>query len=336
MPRMNCLYEGMAGLFMLLKERLLPISNGGELGDALLHLESCKATLYAKEREHNTQLETLAREALYRRKLGDVATARRLLMDRRRVSEKAQRVQACLVLVEKQLDALQSRELDKELLASLRLSSSAMKKAGLAGETEDAEKVMGELDDQIAQSAELTQVLSTPLETGLPTTDTLAFDLDTELGLLETEYVAEAPAQESHMFRPVQAESLPATAKTTVRPVQAESLSATAKTTVRPSAAGARASRLEPTGDRLTSIPEGSRSPSVDHAGEGELGYDEDVPNERAALLQREPVRRKREREARRRATETVPASGRPEPSRSTDWNTPAASHVPVVCVDSV
>ena len=305
---------------MLLKERLLPISNGGELGDALLHLESCKATLYAKEREHNTQLETLAREALYRRKLGDVATARRLLMDRRRVSEKAQRVQACLVLVEKQLDALQSRELDKELLASLRLSSSAMKKAGLAGETEDAEKVMGELDDQIAQSAELTQVLSTPLETGLPTTDTLAFDLDTELGLLETEYVTEAPAQESHMFRPVQAESLPATAKTTVRP----------------SAAGARASRLEPTGDRLTSIPEGSRSPSVDHAGEGELGYDEDVPNERAALLQREPMRRKREREARRRATETVPASGRPEPSRSTDWNTPAASHVPVACVDSV
>ena len=319
-PHMNCLYEGMAGLFMLLKERLLPISNGGELGDALLHLESCKATLYAKEREHNTQLETLAREALYRRKLGDVSTARRLLMDRRRVSEKAQRVQACLVLVEKQLDALQSRELDKELLASLRLSSSAMKKAGLAGETEDAEKVMGELDDQIAQSAELTQVLSTPLETGLPTADTLAFDLDTELGLLETEYVTEAPAQESHMFRPVQAESLPATAKTTVRP----------------NTVGARASRLEPIGDRLTSIPEGSRSPSVDHAGEGELGCDEDIPNERAALLQREPVRRKREREARRRATETVPASGRPEPSRSTDWNTPAASHVPVACVDSL
>ena len=105
------------------------------------------------------------------------------------------RAQACLVLVEKQLDALQSRELDKELLASLRLSSRAMKKAGLAGETEDAEKVMGELDDQIAQSAELTQVLSTPLETGLPTADTLAFDLDTELGLLETEYVTEAPAQ---------------------------------------------------------------------------------------------------------------------------------------------
>ena len=331
MPHMNCLYEGMAGLFMLLKERLLPISNGGELGDALLHLESCKATLYAKEREHNTQLETLAREALYRRKLGDVATARRLLMDRRRVSEKAQRVQACLVLVEKQLDALQSRELDKELLASLRLSSSAMKKAGLAGETEDAEKVMGELDDQIAQSAELTQVLSTPLETGLPTADTLAFDLDTELGLLETEYVTEAPAQESHMFRPVQAESLPATAKTTV----AFGLTVS-QTERRPNAAGARASRLEPTGDRLTSIPEGSRSPSVDHAGEGELGYDEDVPNERAALLQREPVRRKREREARRRATETVPASGRPEPSRSTDWNTPAASHVPVGCVDSV
>ena len=306
---MNCLYEGMAGLFMLLKERLLPISNGGELGDALLHLESCKSTLSVKERELNTQLETLAREALHRRKLGDTSAARRLLMDRKRVSEKAQRVQACLVLVEKQLDALQSRELDKELLTSLRLSSSAMKKAGLAGETEDAEKVMGELDDQIAQSAELTQVLSTPLETGLPATDTLAFDLDVELGLLEAEYTTvgqvgasigtsrqtgsadwnqsatgavsapEAPVQESHMFRQAQT----------------------------------KVGRLELISDRLTSIPEGGRSPSADHV-ESEPGcYDDDVTNERAALLQKEPTRRRKEREARRRTAETAPASSRPE-----------------------
>ena len=316
---MNCLYEGMAGLFMLLKERLLPISNGGELGDALLHLESCKSTLSVKERELNTQLETLAREALHRRKLGDTSAARRLLMDRKRVSEKAQRVQACLVLVEKQLDALQSRELDKELLTSLRLSSSAMKKAGLAGETEDAEKVMGELDDQIAQSAELTQVLSTPLETGLSATDTLAFDLDVELGLLEAEYTTvgqvgasigtsrqtgsadwnqsatgsadwnqsatgavsapEAPVQESHMFRQAQT----------------------------------KVGRLELISDRLTSIPEGGRSPSADHV-ESEPGcYDDDVTNERAALLQKEPTRRRKEREARRRTAETAPASSRPE-----------------------
>ena len=92
-------------------------------------------------------------------------------------------------VVDKQLDALQSREFDKELLKLLQLSNQAMKKIRIQDETEEAEKVVGELDNQTAHSAELTHVLATPLDSDQVDSDTLALDLDTELQLLEVEYM---------------------------------------------------------------------------------------------------------------------------------------------------
>jgi hypothetical protein len=186
---MDCLFEGVAGLYLYVRGRVLPAVEGSDMEEACVHLESCKATLLAKERELAAQLESLGREALSRKRVGDKVAAKRLVMDRRRISEKVQRTQSCLSVVDKQLDALQSRELDKELLKSLQLSNQAMKKIGIQGETEEAEKVMGELDDQIAHSVELTNVLATPLDSDQVDSDTLAFDLDTELQLLEVEYM---------------------------------------------------------------------------------------------------------------------------------------------------
>ena len=201
---MDCLFEGVAGLYLYVRGRVLPAVEGSDMEEACVHLESCKATLLAKERELAAQLESLGREALSRKRVGDKVAAKRLVMDRRRISEKVQRTQSCLSVVDKQLDALQSRELDKELLKSLQLSNQAMKKIGIQGETEEAEKVMGELDDQIAHSAELTNVLATPLDSDQVDSDTLAFDLDTELQLLEVEYMSgeqtATPVVSSSMF----------------------------------------------------------------------------------------------------------------------------------------
>ena len=201
---MDCLFEGVAGLYLYVRGRVLPAVEGSDMEEACVHLETCKATLLAKERDLAAQLESLGREALSRKRVGDKVAAKRLVMDRRRISEKVQRTQSCLSVVDKQLDALQSRELDKELLKSLQLSNQAMKKIGIQGETEEAEKVMGELDDQIAHSAELTNVLATPLDSDQVDSDTLAFDLDTELQLLEVEYMSgdqtATPAVSSSMF----------------------------------------------------------------------------------------------------------------------------------------
>ena len=82
-------------------------------------------------------------------------------------------------------------------MCSLRASNQAMKKAGLADGVAEAEKVMGELDDQIREASELTSVLAEPLTdhtlgmgAGPGIDDELNRELDEELGLLESETVA--------------------------------------------------------------------------------------------------------------------------------------------------
>ena len=112
-----------------------------------------------------------------------------------------ERMRNGITLVDKQLDALRSSELDKELMRSLRDSSTAMKKAGLGVGVEEAENVMTELDDQIREASELTSVLATPI-----VQDADDIDLDAELGLLELDDAPEAaepaPARAEERPRP--------------------------------------------------------------------------------------------------------------------------------------
>ena len=64
-----------------------------------------------------------------------------------------------LALLDKQLDAIRSSELDKELMNSLKASSQAMRKAGIGVDAMEAEKVMNELEDQIQDASEVTAAL---------------------------------------------------------------------------------------------------------------------------------------------------------------------------------
>lgn len=190
---MNCLFEGVCGIYLFLRDRLSSPEEGRDLDDARVHMETCKTTLVGRERELMALHDRLGKNALERRKVSDLVSARRMLCERRRVMEKVERVRACLSVVDKQLDALQSRELNRELFRSLCLSNQAMKRAGVTGDVDEAEKVMGELDDQIAHSAEFTQVLSTPLEPMGLSSDTTELDLDAELNLLDAEYLPSDP-----------------------------------------------------------------------------------------------------------------------------------------------
>jgi regulator of replication initiation timing len=89
------------------------------------------------------------------------------------------------------MDALQSTELDRELLQTLVASSAALKKAGVGTGVREAEAVMSELDEQMRESGELTSVLSGPL------TEDSELDLEEELKQLmsEGELEDESPAQ---------------------------------------------------------------------------------------------------------------------------------------------
>jgi hypothetical protein len=208
---MNCLYETVAGAYIRVRSRFVPAIRD-DLGEAEESLEACRANLASKEREAAAQCTACTRAALDRRRAGDISGAKFHLQvsrplvcvfifflgfttafsqERKRAVARLDKVRNGIALLDKQLDALRSSELDKELMSSLRASSQAMKRAGIGMDADEAEKVMNELEDQIHEASEVTNVLATPLNAAGDLDGGAAFlglaDVDAELGLLEDE-----------------------------------------------------------------------------------------------------------------------------------------------------
>ena len=212
---MNCLYETVAGAYIRVRSRFVPVIRD-DLGEAEESLEACRANLASKEREAAAQCTACTRAALDRRKAGDIGGAKFQLQvprpivcvflfflcftppsfcqERKRAVARLDKVRNGIALLDKQLDALRSSELDKELMSSLRASSQAMKRAGIGMDADEAEKVMNELEDQIHEASEVTNVLATPLNVAaggdLEDADLALLglaDVDAELGLIEQE-----------------------------------------------------------------------------------------------------------------------------------------------------
>jgi hypothetical protein len=211
---MNCLYETVAEAYMRVRSRFVPAIHD-DLGEAEESLEACRANLASKEREAAAQCAACTRAAIARRKAGDVGGAKfhlqakkslfrfcRLLkrnfyrrffpQERKRAVARLEKVRNGMALLDKQLDALRSSTIDKELMNSLRASSQAMKRAGIGMDAEEAEKVMNDLEDQIHEASEVTNVLATPLNALGDSGDADAelqglADVDVELGLIEEE-----------------------------------------------------------------------------------------------------------------------------------------------------
>jgi hypothetical protein len=220
---MNCFYEALADTYMRVRSRFVPAIQD-DLGEAEESLEACRANMAAKERDAAAHCAACTRAAVERRRAGDLGGARfhlqvrralilaaacALLMsptsaqERKRGVARLDKLRNGLALLDKQLDALRSSELDKELMNSLRASSEAMKKAGIGMGAEEAERVMNELEDQIEDASELTTVLATPLISGADEAELEAdllglADVDAELGLVQEEdqaILASAAAQ---------------------------------------------------------------------------------------------------------------------------------------------
>ena len=209
---MNCLYETVAGAYIRVRSKFVPAIQD-DLSEAEESLEACRTNLSSKEREAAAQCAASTRAALARRKAGDIGGAKfhlqvqliRLVFlvsvvtyvfsqERKRAVARLDKVRNGIALLDKQLDALRSSELDKELMSSLRASSQAMKRAGIGMDADEAEKVMNELEDQIHEASEVTNVLATPLNVAaggdLEDADLALLglaDVDAELGLIEQE-----------------------------------------------------------------------------------------------------------------------------------------------------
>ena len=205
---MNCFLETLAGAYIGLRTRMALMPRD-DLALAEQDLEMCRANLTARERDVGILILALAREALAHRSAGDVGMATLKMQERRRCQTRQGKLRNSLCLLDKQLDALRSNELDKQIITSLRQSSKALRGAGMEGATKEAENVMTELEEQMREASDLTSVLATPL---LPAGADEDMDLDTELAVLLRETMVEAvhpvPRPTVSMFAPEDAAPL--------------------------------------------------------------------------------------------------------------------------------
>ena len=176
---MDCFLETVASLWMLSVRA--PVRPPEDTPCVQSNLEGCRASLEERESELAEGCRRLGREALKRRQTGDAAGAKAKMQERRLALKRLERLRSSLSLVDAQLDALRSTELDKELMQTLLASSAALKRAGVGAGVKEAEAVMSELDEQLRESGELTSVLSGALP------DEVDFDLDEEFEQFERE-----------------------------------------------------------------------------------------------------------------------------------------------------
>jgi len=181
---MNCLLETVASLWVLSFRSVYGQVTTEEEVCVQEGLEGCRSGLEQREAALSEAVARLGQEALRRRQLGDMAGARTKLLERRRAAKRLEKLRSSLTLVDAQLDALRSTELDKELIQTLAASSAALKKAGVGKGVKEAEDIMSDLETQLRESSELTSVLSGQL------VDDGDIDLDEELDLLTQDTIA--------------------------------------------------------------------------------------------------------------------------------------------------
>ena len=195
---MNCLLEAAASLWLGGRRRVMTEPPEEEVMTAQDGLEQCRRNMEGRERELQGLASRLGIEAVTKRKQGDALMARSKIMERRRVLKRLERLRQGLDLVDTQLDAIKSSELDKEIMLTLKASTNAMRKAGINLGVQEVESVMSELDEQMREAHDVTSVLSTPLPLHLSNGQQVGpgglqledADLDAELDLLEFDAAA--------------------------------------------------------------------------------------------------------------------------------------------------
>jgi len=211
---MNCFLETVASVWML---SLKQVYSAVPTEDTCVQegLESCRASLEQRGVDLAEAVKRMGSEALRRRQLGDLTGAKAKLIERKRGLKRLDKLRSSLTLVDSQLEALRTTELDKELMQTLIASSAALKKAGVGKGVKEAEQVMSELDEQLRESGELTSVLAGSLN------DDYDIDIDEEFEALEMEKPVQPVYSSVRQTQPVTVNGL----EETVQPIQASLVS---------------------------------------------------------------------------------------------------------------
>lgn len=178
---MNCLLEALATVWLGARRRVMTEPAEEEVVTAQEGLEQCRRNMEGRERELLGAVNRLSEEALAKKREGDTLAARNRLLERRRVQRRLEKLRHGLNLVDTQLDAIKTSELDKEITMTLKASTNAMRKAGITLGVQEVESVMTELDVQMREVQDVTEVLANPLNNLSAEEE----DLDAELELLE-------------------------------------------------------------------------------------------------------------------------------------------------------
>ena len=181
---MNCLLEAAASVWLGMRRRVVTEPPEQEVMTAQEGLEQCRRNMEGRERELLLCVTRLSDEALAKKRSGDILAARSKVQERRRVQKRLERLRHGLDLVDTQLDAIKTSELDKEIMLTIKASTSAMRKAGITLGVQEVENVMSELDEQMREVQDITDVLANPANT-MMMSGTEEADLDAELDLLE-------------------------------------------------------------------------------------------------------------------------------------------------------
>jgi Snf7 len=181
---MNCLLEAVAGAYLSARKRIVSEPPEDEVYGAHDGLEHCRRNMLSREEALTKELTKMGEEALRRKKEGNVLGARSKLMERHRIQKRLEKLRSGMNVVDAQIDAIRSSELDKEIMLSLKASTEAMKKAGIGSAFLDAGKVMDDLDDNLREIQDVTSVLANPMAMGIQPDEA---ELDDELQWLEQE-----------------------------------------------------------------------------------------------------------------------------------------------------
>lgn len=187
--------EALAAVWISTKKRIMREPVEQQIFTAQDNLEQCKKSMELREHEMDECISRLHKEAVLKKKCGDVAAARIKLLEKARIAKRLDKLRSSMNIIDTQLEAIKSSELDKEIMISLKASSIALKKAGIGVNANEVETVMTELDDHLKEMQDITSVLSTPVNGSYDD------DIDRELdSLLEDDQV------------PVQVNKMPAVA----------------------------------------------------------------------------------------------------------------------------
>ena len=180
---MNCFLESLASAWLVTRRRLVPEPIEEEVMTAQDGLEQCRKNMEERAVELRELVAKLGHEVVSKRRANDMSTAKSKLLERKRAQKRLDRLRNGIDLVDSQLDAIRTSELDKEIMMTLKASTNAMRKAGIGVAVQDIENVMTELDEHIREAQDVTTALSNPLNVN----DMGDMDLEAEINMMMRE-----------------------------------------------------------------------------------------------------------------------------------------------------